>query len=105
MRWAGPIGRVGLCAGSRRAGYFAVLAVDPKQQGNGLGRKMVEAAEEYCREKGCEGMDLTVLSLRPELPPISRKLGYVETGVEEFRPSRSLKKGFECHCIVMSKEL
>lgn len=86
-------------------GYFGMLAVDPKRQGNGLGRKMVEAAEKYCREKGCKAMDLTVLSLRPELPPVYRKLGYVETGVEEFRPSRPLKPGFECHCIAMSKEL
>jgi GNAT superfamily N-acetyltransferase len=86
-------------------GYFGMLAIDPKRQGNGLGRKMVEAAEEDCREKGCAAMDLTVLSLRPELLPIYRKLGYVENGVEEFRPSRPLKPGIECHCIVMSKEL
>src|SRR5579871_4542173 len=86
-------------------GYFGMLAVDPKRQGNGLGRKMVEAAEEYCREKGCTAMDLTVLSLRPELPPLYRKLGYVESGIEEFRPSRPLKVSMECHCIVMSKAL
>lgn len=85
-------------------GYFGMLAVDPQRQGNGLGRKMVEAAEEYCRRKGCTAMDLTVLSLRPELLPIYRKLGYVESGVEEFRPARPLKPGVECHCIVMSKE-
>jgi len=89
--------------GSR--GYFGMLAVDPQRQGNGLGGRMVEAAEEDCREKGCTAMDLTVLSLRPELPPIYRKLGYVENGVEEFRPSRPLKPGVECHCIVMSKAL
>ena len=88
-----------------RRGYFGMLAVDPKRQRHGLGRQMVEAAEEYCRSEGCTAMDLTVLSLRPELPPIYRKLGYAETGVEEFRPSRPLKPGIECHCIVMSKEL
>lgn len=86
-------------------GYFGMLAVDPKRQGNGIGRKMVEAAEEYCQARGCMAMDLTVLSLRPELLPIYQRLGYVETGVEEFRPKRPLKPGFECHCIVMSKEL
>lgn len=86
-------------------GYFGMLAVDPKRQGSGIGRKMVEAAEEYCREKGCTAMDLTVLSLRPELPPLYRKLGYVENGTEEFRPSRPLKDSLQCHCIVMSKAL
>jgi len=86
-------------------GYFGMLAVDPAEQGSGLGRRMVQSAEDYCRERGCKFMDITVLNLRPELPPFYRKLGYVETGTEEFRPSRPLKDGIECHCIVMSKAL
>jgi len=85
--------------------YFGMLAVDPSQQGKGVGRVMVEAAEDHCREQGCSAMDITVLSLRPELPPYYRKLGYVETGTEEFHPSRPLKAGVECHCIRMSKAL
>jgi GNAT superfamily N-acetyltransferase len=86
-------------------GYFGMLAVDPAQQGKGIGRAMVKAAEDYGRKKGCSAMDLTVLSLRPELVPLYRELGYVETGTEEFRPSRRLRNGIECHCIVMSKKL
>jgi len=86
-------------------GYFGMLAVDPSQQGKGVGRVMVEAAEDHCREQGCSAMDITVLSLRPELPPYYRKLGYVETGTEEFHPSRPLKAGVECHRIRMSKAL
>jgi GNAT superfamily N-acetyltransferase len=86
-------------------GYFGMLAVDPSQQGKNLGRLMVEAAEDHCRQRGCTAMDLTVLSLRPELPPFYHKLGYVEIGTEEFHPSRPLKDGIECHCIVMSKAL
>jgi mannitol-1-/sugar-/sorbitol-6-phosphatase len=86
-------------------GYFGMLSVDPKYQGNGLGTKMVRAAEEYCRRKGCTAMDLTVLSLRSELPPLYRKLGYLETGVEEFHPGRELLGVKDCHCIIMSKML
>lgn len=87
-------------------GYFGMLAVDPKRQKSGLGRKMVEAAEEYCRDRGCTAIDLTVLSLRPELPPLYRKLGYAESGVEEFHAGRAFLDGVtECHCIVMSKNL
>ena len=86
-------------------GYFGMLAVDPSRQGKGLGRMMVEAAENHCRKVGCDAMDITVLSLRPELPPYYRKLGYIETGTEEFHPSRPLKAGVECHCIRMSKAL
>jgi sugar-phosphatase len=86
-------------------GYFGMLSVHPQQQGNGLGTKMVHAAEEYCRGKGCKAMDLFVLSLRPEVPPLYRKLGYAESGTEEFHPQRAFVGPRECHCIVMSKDL
>jgi GNAT superfamily N-acetyltransferase len=87
----------------RSRGYFGMLSVDPSLHGKGLGKAMAEAAEDYCRKAGCSAMDLTILNLRPELPPLYRKLGYVETGTEEFRTSRPLQAGLECHCIVMSK--
>jgi len=86
-------------------GYLGMLAVDQARQGEGLGRRMVEAAEDRFRRMGCEAVDITVLSLRTELPPIYRRFGYVETGTEEFHPSVPLKPGLECHCIVMSKRL
>jgi GNAT superfamily N-acetyltransferase len=86
-------------------GYFGMLAVDPSRQGRGLGRVMIEAAEDHCRVRGCRWMDISVLTLRQELLPFYRKLGYAETRMEEFRPSRPLKPGFECRSIVMSKAL
>jgi len=82
-----------------------MLAVEPSWQGRGLGRRMIAAAEEHCRTRGCKHMDLAVLSLRPELLPFYRRMGYAETGTEEFRPSVPLKSGVECHCIIMSKKL
>jgi hypothetical protein len=45
-----------------------------------------------------------VLSLRPDLPPFYRKLGYAEVRTEDFIPSRRLKDGMQCHAIVMSKQ-
>jgi GNAT superfamily N-acetyltransferase len=86
-------------------GYFGMLAVDPQKQGTGLGRVLTDAAEEYCRQRGCTEIDIRVLSLRTELPPFYRKLGYVETGTEEFHPTRPLMTNEECHCIIMSKRL
>ena len=86
-------------------GYFGMLAVDPAQQGRGLARTMIRGAENFCRQHGCKFMDISVLSLRPELPPLYRKFGYVESGTEEFRPSRPLKPGYDCHIIRMSKPL
>jgi|SRR5271155_2066545 len=88
-----------------RRGYFGMLSVSPSQQGKGLGRAMVEKAEDHCRRLGCAAMDLTVLSLRQDLPRFYHRLGYREIGTEEFHPSRPLKTGVTCHCIVMSKML
>lgn len=87
-----------------KRGYLGMLAVDPAEQGKGLGRIMVDAVEDYCRKRRCSGVDLVVISLRTDLPPFYRKLGYVETSTEEFHPSRRLKPGVECYCVVMSKE-
>jgi len=86
-------------------GYFGMLAVDPACQGAGLGRKMIEAAEDYLRQHGCKHVDIIVLSPRPDLPPFYRKLGYVEIRREAVRTSRPLKEGVECHGIIMSKAL
>lgn len=86
-------------------GYFGMLAVDPMQQGTGLGRNLIETAESHCRQRGCHWMDISVLTLRPELMPFYEKLGYAEIRREEFRPSRPLKEGFECQSIVMTKKL
>jgi ribosomal protein S18 acetylase RimI-like enzyme len=86
-------------------GYLGMLAVDPAHQRSGLGKRMLAAAENHFRAKGYEAIDISVLSLRPELLPIYRNLGFVETGTEEFLMSRALKDDQHCHCITMSKPL
>ena len=86
-------------------GYIGMLAVDPDHQRSGIGGRLMEAAEDHFRRLCCTAVDITVLSLRPELPPLYRRFGYVETGTEDFHPSHPQKPGFECHCIVMSKDL
>jgi GNAT superfamily N-acetyltransferase len=88
-----------------KRGYFGMLAVDPSRQGTGLGRLMVEAAENHCRQRGCRWMDISVLSLRPELVPFYHKVGYVESDTEEFHPSPPRKPGVKCYIIMLSKEL
>ncbi|MGO8758718.1 MAG: GNAT family N-acetyltransferase [Terracidiphilus sp.] len=86
-------------------GYLGMLAVDPTHQGQGLARRLIAAAEDRFRSQGCEAIDIVVLSLRPELPPIYRRFGYIQTGTEPFKPSRPLRPGQECHGIVLSKKL
>jgi predicted N-acetyltransferase YhbS len=87
-------------------GYLGQLAVNPVHQGLGLAHRIVQAAEDHLRAAGCEAVDIVVLSMRPELLPIYRRFGYFETGIEEeFRPTRALAPGVECHGIKMSKQL
>jgi GNAT superfamily N-acetyltransferase len=84
-------------------GYFGLLSVDPSRQGNGLGRALVEAAESYCRDRGCQWVDLRVVSVREELAPFYRKLGYVESGTEEFVSEFPTK--IPVHLVKMEKAL
>lgn len=86
-------------------GYFGMLAVEPSRQGSGFGRTTVEAAEEHCRSRGCKHMDISVLSLRPELLPLYHKLGYSEIGTQEFHPPPSRNVAVKCRLITMSRAL
>ena len=84
-------------------GYLGLLGVDPLRQGTGLGRKMMDAAEDYFREAGCQAVDLRVISARTPLPAFYRHLGYLEIGTAPFAPDAPVK--VPCHYILMSKTL
>ena len=84
-------------------GYLGLLGVDPVRQGTGLGRKMMDAAEDFFRKAGCRAVDLRVISARTPLPPFYRHLGYAEIGTAPFAPDVPVK--VPCHYILMSKTL
>ncbi len=87
-------------------GYLGMLAVAPAHQRAGHGRTLMAAGEEHLRGKGCVAVDICVIAWRTELPPIYRKLGYVDTAIEDFQPSQRLKPGVPpCQSIIMSKPL
>ena len=84
-------------------GYLGLLGVDPQRQGTGLGRKLMDAAENFFRRAGCVAVDLRVVSARTPLPSFYRRLGYLETGTAPFAPDVPAK--VPCHYILMSKTL
>src|SRR5712691_1765960 len=84
-------------------GYLGLLGVDPPCQGTGLGRKLMDAAENYFREAGCRAVDLRIVSARTPLPSFYRHLGYLETGTAPFAPEVPAK--VSCHYILMSKTI
>jgi GNAT superfamily N-acetyltransferase len=83
----GPVGCVHVKINGP-TGYFGMLAVDPQRQKCGLGAKLIAAAEEFVRERGCSVMEMTVINLQAHLFPYYHKLGYVEIGHEGRREGK-----------------
>ena len=84
-------------------GYLGLLGVEPRRQGTGLGRTLMDAAEDFFRTANCAAVDLRIISARTPLPAFYRHLGYVETGTAPLPPDAPAK--VPCHFILMSKML
>jgi len=84
-------------------GYVGLLSVEPAQQGCGLGRKLMHAAEKFFLESNCVAADLRVVSARTPLPAFYRHLGYAETHTSALPDDVNAK--IPCHFIHMSKML
>ncbi len=69
-------------------GWIYLLAVRPEVQRKGIGRQMMEQAENWLREHGCVKVKLQVDESRGDVTGFYRKLGY------EVQPLVSLGKWF-----------
>ena len=83
--------------------YLGMLSIQPSKQGRGLGRAMMAAAEAQVRAWGDTALDIRILSLRTELPPFYRALGFVETGLTSVVADPLSRKPYRF--ILMSKGL
>jgi ribosomal protein S18 acetylase RimI-like enzyme len=72
----------------KSSGYLGMLVVKPGLQGGGLGRRLMEAAEDLVREKwNTRKMTMSVFTVRPELLAYYERRGYRRTGrVKRFEP-------------------
>jgi len=61
-------------------GYFGMFAVRPEQQGSGLGRQMLDEAEQRARRWGARELHMTVIVQREELIAYYVRRGYRRTG-------------------------
>ncbi|NCI49598.1 GNAT family N-acetyltransferase [Sediminibacterium roseum] len=87
--------------------YLGMLTVDPELQAQGIGKKLLSAAEEYARQKNCDGITMTVISVRHKLIAWYERHGYRKTGATEpfpADPSFGLPKQ-ELEFVVMEKSL
>jgi N-acetylglutamate synthase-like GNAT family acetyltransferase len=64
--------------------YLGLLPVDPKAQKSGSGSKVMNAAEDHCRNAGSRFMDIRIVNLRKELPDFYHHRGYEDAGTEPF---------------------
>ena len=83
--------------------YFGMLSIAPAKQRQGLGRRLIDAAEARGRGRGCRFIDLHLVDLREDLPDYYRRLGYEEQGSLPFPDEE--RTTLPCRFIVMSKRL
>jgi len=60
--------------------YLGMLSVSPLQQAGGIGKKLMQAAEQYAKEQDCPCIFMNVISVRQELIAWYERLGYRKTG-------------------------
>jgi ribosomal protein S18 acetylase RimI-like enzyme len=86
-------------------GYIGMLAVCPDYQRQGLGRAMMQAAEQALREAGCKIAELSVVDVRTLPRAIYGKFGYQEAGVVEAPEELRQKLTMPIQLIKMEKQL
>ena len=64
--------------------YLGMLSVAPEAQAQGIGKKLLTAAEQRATALGCTAITIVVIPLRTELVAWYQRRGYAATG--EIRP-------------------
>lgn len=88
--------------------YLGLLTVNPKSQGQGIGRQLLKAAEALARSRGIPVIKMTVVSIRSELIEWYRKNGYHDTGERAPFPTGDPRFGIplkKLEFIVMKKNI
>ncbi|HKP33811.1 MAG TPA: GNAT family N-acetyltransferase [Sphingomicrobium sp.] len=66
-------------------GRITILVVTKAAQGTNLGRLLVEAAEDWCRKKGCKLVEVTSNDRRAAAHAFYRHMGYERSSIRFFR--------------------
>ena len=78
------IGCVAVTVKDSALAYLGMLCVEPTLQSAGLGRRLLDAAEDHARALGIPAMEMTVIDIRASLIAWYERRGYRRTG--ETRP-------------------
>jgi len=80
---------------SGTTGYFGMLSVAQELRRGGLGRRLRETAEQFCKHHGCTEMTLTTGAFRTELIPYYQHAGYRIVSIEPGPAAWGFAKAFE----------
>jgi GNAT superfamily N-acetyltransferase len=67
-------------------GHVSILAVDAKAQGQGAGRVLLEAAEDWARERGLPWLTLNVFGGNERARKLYERLGYAAETLRYVKP-------------------
>jgi len=59
-------------------GYVSVVVVTPEARGRGVGRRLMQTAEEWARHQGCRLLTLEVFASNAHARAVYQRLGYHE---------------------------
>jgi ribosomal protein S18 acetylase RimI-like enzyme len=87
--------------------YLGMLTVSPTLQDRGIGKKLLQAADEYAKQQHCNAIFMTVISVRSELIAWYERHGYKRTGETKPFPtdSRFGMTTQQLEFVVLEKEL
>jgi ribosomal protein S18 acetylase RimI-like enzyme len=60
--------------------YLQMLTVEPKLQGKGVGKILLNAGEQFARDNGCSEIKMSVVTVRSELIEWYERNGYMDSG-------------------------
>ena len=80
------VGSVALLPPGPGVAHLGMLAVEPARQGDGIGKRLIAAAEEEAACEGARAVEMTVIRQRPELIAWYARRGYHPTGEERPFP-------------------
>jgi len=104
------MGCVQIARGGGGTAYLGMLSVDPSLQAGGLGRRLIEVAEETAAEAfGARAIEMTVIRQRLELIAYYERRGYALTGEQRpfplDNPRFGLPRTRELAFVVLAKSL
>lgn len=92
------------------AGYIGLFAVHPEFGSRGIGNRLMQEAEDLCRDRGASRMVLDVLSPRDDIINYYKRKGFEVVPNKSIRAKPLIESGGEkvlidCSFILMEKEL